>query len=257
MNENQYINISRISAETHAQFDAFANGIMADTMRELNAPNQELDCGMDDQCMRKLQHWANAGLLNVQPGQPWSALDVAMATVLTVLKKRGLSMAALRQILDGLNLPMYEELSVLGFAVLLCRQEYHSGHQMHNAPYLVIDGENRITLCRAADIGLICTAPEIPTYSHIVLNMGRALRECDFIHKIALSYEADFSELPAQILARLLDSNTKRFSIDREHGRIKTVSNGGTDPQYGERVIKYAGGRVVSDTVTTMEALNE
>ena len=252
-----YINIDRISAETHEQFDSFANGVMTHTMRELNTPTQELNLGMDDKCRRILNQWADRGLLNARPGQVWSALDIAMATVLTVLKKRGLSMNALRQIRDGLNLPMYEELSVLGFAVLLCRQEYHSGHQMHNAPYLVIDGENRITLCRAADIGLICTAPEIPTYSHIILNMGRALQECDFIHKIALSYEADFSELPAQILARLLDSNTKRFSIDREHGRIKTVSNGGTDPQYGERVIKYAGGRVVSDTVTTMEALNE
>lgn len=253
----KYINIDRISAETHAQFDAFATGVMTDTMRELNTPNQELACGMDDQCMRKLQHWANAGLLNVQPGQPWSALDVATATILTVLKKRGLSMDALRKIQAGLNLPMYQDMSVLGFAVLLCRQEYYRGQPSYNAPYLVIDGENRITLCRAADIGPICTAPEIPTYSHIVLNIGRVLQECDFIHKIALSSEAEFSELPAQILARLLDSNTKRFSIDREHGRIKTVSNGGTDPQYGERLIKYAAGRVVSDTVTTVEPLNE
>ncbi|GEM_PF-3853552 len=257
MNENRYTNISRISAETHSQFDAFAAGVMTDTMRELNAPNQELACGMDDQCMRKLQHWANAGLLNVQPGQPWSALDVAMATLLTVLKKRGLPMGALRQIRDGLNLPMYEELSVLGFAVLLCRQEYHNDRPLHNAPYLVIDGENRITLCRPADVPLVLTGPETPTYSHIILNMGRVLYDCSFIHKIKLMHETEFSELPAQIALRLLDSNTQRFSIDRKHGRIKTVSNGGTDPKYGERLIKYAAGRVVSDTVTTVEPLNE
>lgn len=252
-----YINVDRISAETHAQFDAFAAGVMTDTMRELNTPTQELNLGMDEKCQRILNQWAEKGLLNARPGQSWSVMDVAMATVLTVLKKRGLSMNALRQIWDGLNLPMYQDISVLGFAVLLCRQEYHRGQPSYNAPYLVIDGENRITLCRAADIGPICTAPEIPTYSHIVLNIGRVLQECDFIHKIALSSEAEFSELPAQILARLLDSNTKRFSIDREHGRIKTVSNGGTAPQYGERLIKYAAGRVVSDTVTTVEPLNE
>ena len=82
-----YINIKHISAETHAQFDAFAARIMADAMRELTAPNQELGCGIDAASMRKLQHLANAGLLNIQPDQPWSALDVAMATILTVLKK--------------------------------------------------------------------------------------------------------------------------------------------------------------------------
>lgn len=252
-----YINVDRISAETHAQFDAFAAGVMTDTMRELNTPTQELNLGMDEKCQRILNQWADKGLVNARPGQSWSVMDVAMATVLTVLKKRGLSMNALRQIWDGLNQPMYEDMSVLGFAVLLCRQEYHHGQSPHNAPYLVIDGENRITLCRVADMPLVLTQPEILTYSHLVLNMGSILHKCNFIHKIQLSHEAEFSELPAQIAMRLLDSNTKRFSIDREHGRIKTVSNGGTAPQYGERLIKYAAGRVVSDTVTTVEPLNE
>lgn len=252
-----YINVDRISAETHAQFDAFAAGVMTDTMRELNAPNQELACGMDDQCMRKLQHWANAGLLNVQPGQPWSALDVAMATVLTVLKKRGLSMNALRQIRDGLNLPMYEELSVLGAAVLMCHPMDPCTGSSELKPYLVIDGENRITLCLALDTALLLNEPEIPTYSQLIVNLRRVMQECNFIHKIKLMHETEFSELPAQIAQRLLDSATKRLSIDREHNRIKTVSNGGTAPQYGERLIKYAAGRVVSDTVTTVEPLNE
>ena len=256
MNENQYININHISAETHAQFDAFAASIMADTMRELTAPNTELGCGIDAACMRKLQHLANAGLLNTQPNQPWSALDVAMATILTVLKKRGLSMAALRQIRAALNLPMYEELSVLGFAVLLCRQEHRRGQPSDKAPYLVIDGENRITLCRAADIGLICTTPEIPTYSHIVLNLERVLQECDFIHKIKLSHEAEFSELPAQILTRLFDDRTRSVNIDCANKRIKTISNGGDAPEFGERTIKYANGHIVADVVTTMERLD-
>ena len=122
-----YINIDRISAETHEQFDSFANGVMTHTMRELNTPTQELNPGMDDKCRRILNQWADRGLLNARPGQVWSALDIAMATVLTVLKKRGLSINALRQIRDGLNLPMYQDVSVLGFAVLVCRQEYHRG----------------------------------------------------------------------------------------------------------------------------------
>lgn len=252
-----YINVDRISAETHAQFDTFANGVMNDTMRDLNAPAQELNPGMDDKCRRILNQWVDKGLLSARPGQVWSALDIAMATVLTVLKKRGLSMNALRQIRDGLILPMYQDISVLGFAVLVCRQEYHRGQPSYNAPYLVIDGENRITLCRAADMSLVLTDPEIPTYSHLVLNMGQILQECSFIHKIQLSHMAEFSELPPQIAQRLFDGTLKRVSIDREHRRITTVSKGGADPQFGERVIKYANGRAVSDTVTTTETLNE
>lgn len=252
-----YINIDRISAETHEQFDSFANGVMTHTMRELNTPTQELNLGMDDKCRRILNQWADRGLLNARPGQVWSALDIAMATVLTVLKKRGLSMNALRQIRDGLNLPMYQDVSVLGFAVLVCRQEYHRGQPSYNAPYLVIDGENRITLCRAADMTLLLPDPEIPTYSHLVLNMGRILQECSFIHKIQLSHMAEFSELPAQIATRILDGTLKRVSVDRGRRRITTVSNGGADPQFGERVIKYANGRAVSETVTMTETLSE
>lgn len=252
----KYVNIDRISAETHAQFDAFAAGVMTDAMRELNASNQELACGMDDQCMRKLQHWANTGLLNTRTGQPWSALDVAMATVLAVLKKRGLSMGALRQIRDGLNLPMYEELSVLGFAVLLCRQEYHNDRPLHNVPYLVIDGENRITLCRAADVPLVLIRPETLTYSHIVLNMGRVLHDCSFIHKVQLMHEAEFSELSVKILMRLFDEKTKSINIDCANNCIKTISDGGDAPEFGERTIKYANGRAVADVVTTRERLD-
>ncbi len=257
MNENQYTNISRISAETHAQFDAFANGVMTHTMRDLNTPTQELNPGMDDKCRCILNQWADKGLLSARPGQVWSALDIAMATVLTVLKKRGLSINALRQIRDGLNLPMYQDVSVLGFAVLVCRQEYHRGQPSYNAPYLVIDGENRITLCRAADMTLLLPDPEIPTYSHLVLNIGRILQECSFIHKIQLSHMAEFSELPAQIATRILDGTLKRVSVDRGRRRITTVSNGGADPQFGERVIKYANGRAVSETVTMTETLSE
>ncbi len=252
-----YINIDRISAETHEQFDSFANGVMTHTMRELNTPTQELNPGMDDKCRRILNQWADRGLLNARPGQVWSALDIAMATVLTVLKKRGLSINALRQIRDGLNLPMYQDVSVLGFAVLVCRQEYHRGQPSYNAPYLVIDGENRITLCRAADMTLLLPDPEIPTYSHLVLNIGRILQECSFIHKIQLSHMAEFSELPAQIATRILDGTLKRVSVDRGRRRITTVSNGGADPQFGERVIKYANGRAVSETVTMTETLSE
>jgi len=249
--ENQYINIDRISAETHAQFDTFAASIMADTMRELTAPNQELELHADGQCAQILHQWVQAGLINIQPNVPCSTMDVAMARVLTVLKKRGLSMAALRWVRDGLNLPMYEDMSVLGMAVLLCRD-----FAPDNTPYLVIDGENRITLCRAVDVGLILNDPEIATYSHLVLNMRRVLHECNFILKIRLSRMAEFIDLPAQIADRLFSGATKRFSVDMEHRRLKTVSNGGTDPEYGERTIKYANGRVVSNTVTAVEVLN-
>lgn len=252
-----YINIDRISAETHEQFDAFANGVMNDTMRDLNAPAQELNPGMDDKCRRILNQWVDKGLLSARPGQVWSALDIAMATVLTVLKKRGLSMNALRQIRDGLNLPMYQDVSVLGFAVLVCRQEYHRGQPSYNAPYLVIDGENRITLCRAADMASVLTDPEIPTYSHIVLNMGRILHECDFIYKIRLSQIGEFVELPQRLVDRFFNPTSKQICVDMAHNRIKTEANFCDDPQFGERVIKYANGRAVSETVTMTETLSE
>lgn len=250
----EYININRISAETHAQFDTFATGVMTDTMRKLTTPTQQY--GMDDVCIRKLRRWVNAGLLNTHPGQAWSAMDVAMATVLTVLKKRGLSMDALRKIHASLNLPMYQDMSVLGFAVLLCQKEYSNGRPTHNAPYLLIDGENRITLCRAADMPLLLSEPEIPTYSHIVLNMGRVLHECRFIYKTQLLHEAEFSNLPAQIFDRLFDSATKRVTIDVQHGRLETVSHTGPNPEYGRRHITYADGHVVCEELIKTERID-
>lgn len=252
----KYVNSDRISAETHEQFDAFDDSIMTDTMRELSEPKEMVNLCASEQVARTLQQWQDKGLLDLKAGQHWSMLDIALATVLTVLKKRGLSIKALQQVRDGLNLPMYRDVSVLGFAVLLCRQEYHRDEPSYNAPYLVIDGENCITLCRAADVSIILTQPEIPTYSHIVLNMGRVLQECDFIHKIELSHFSELLEYPGRIFDALFNARTKRVSIDIEHDRIKTVSNDGADPEYGERVIKYADGRVVSDTVTTTERIN-
>lgn len=256
-NENQYININRISAETHEQFDAFADGIMADAMRELSAPRQEVNLCASEQVAQILQRWQDTDVVDLKPGQLWSALDVAMATVLTVLKKRGMSIKALRQIRDGLNLPMYRDVLVLAFAVLLCRQEYHRGDPSYNAPYLVIDGENRMTLCRAADVPGVLTEPEIPTYSHIVLNMGRVLQECDFIYKITQSHFNELLELPAQIFERMFNSATKCVTVDSKLALIKTEIADGPDPEFGKRVICYANGRVVSDTVTTTERINE
>lgn len=251
-----YINIDRITAETHEQFDTFAANVTNDTMQEMSTPSRVLGKCVDNKCRQALNTWVQAGLIDINVDKPCSMLDIAMVTILTVLKKRGLSMTALQQIRDALNLPMYNNMSVLGFVVLLCRQCHMQGLDVRNAPFLVIDGENRITLCRAVDAEFLVIQPEISTYSQIFVNLYRVLHECDFIYKIRLSHMSELMELPVQIAAKLYDSKTKRFTVNIEKTRLQTVLNGGEDPEYGERTIKYADGKVVSDILTVTEVLD-
>ena len=254
--DEKHINVNNVSDVTHRVFDDIATGVMVDTIQELHAPNKSLVECADDKCRQALRNWSQAGLIDINVDMPCSALDIAMATVLTVLKKRGLSMGALHQIRDWLNLPMYENMSGLDFALILCRKHHMGTLHPEDAPFLVIDGENRTALCRASDVVPLLQDPEIPTYSQIFVNMVRVLNECDFIHKIQLSHMSELTELPAQIVAKLYDRATKRFTVNIEKTRLQTVSNGGENPEYGERTIKYADGKVVSDILTVTEVLN-
>lgn len=179
-----------------------------------------------------------------------------MATILAVLKKRGLSITALRELKTALHTTMYQDVSVLDFLILLCQRQHLDDAPMENAPYLVIDGENRISVASARDLAAMATMPEIATYSQLVLNMRFVLQDCDFIYKINASAPAEFLELPTIIADRFYNPAVKELRINKNKQQIETLSDGGPDPEYGERVIKYRHGDITSDLVKAKEGLD-
>ena len=185
-----------------------------------------------------------------------SAHDVALVQILTVLKKRGFSLPALQQVKDALGLPMYVSCSVLDFAVLLCGKLFVAHSDIQQVPFLIIDGENRITLALSGDLATIIGDPELKTYSHTVLNLMAIFNECDVVLKINSSVMGEFVDLPPQIATKLYDPIVKKITIDKASNRIHTVADNANDPQFGERLVKYANGHIVSDVVKATEVLN-
>lgn len=254
----RYVNIKNISKETNAYFDTFAAQIQNDDIAQLHRASKEIEFCANSTCGRVMDYWVKHGLIPDGRNGCWCAHNIALVTIFAVLKKRGMSVAALRQISNGLMLPMYENISVLDFGVLLCRHLHDSIQWGECAPYLIIDGENRLTLCLSHDLYKISTQPEIATYSHTVLNLAQVLDKCDFIYKIGQSPTHEFIDLPPQIIDRFYDPTTASIHIDMAHGRMQTISHGTNTaaPKYGERTIKYQDGHIVADIVKTTEKLN-
>lgn len=128
---------------------------------------------------------------------------------------------------------------------------------MNKMPYLVIDGENRITVALVADINTIISQPEINTYSHIVLNMMAIFHECDVVLKIGGASAGEFLDVSPQIVEKLYDDNISEVTINKTANRIHTIGTGEADPAFGERIVKYAKGQKVLDVVKTTEVLDD
>lgn len=257
MQNSNYVNIEKISQETNAFFDAFATGAKQIDWCNLNRHISGIGDFLPGNIQQVLKEWVTRGLIHVEPEQAMSIRDAAMLSVLTVLKKRGLSLSALRQIRDALNLPMYDNCSVLEFAILLCRNLALEQPDADKMPYLVIDGENRITLALKRDLNKIITDPDITTYSHIILNTMQIFNECDVVLKINASDMGEFVDIPTNIASKLYDPGVKKLNIDKTANRIHTVSDGGISPNYGERTIKYQNGREVFNEVKSTEVFYE
>lgn len=252
---NEYLQI--INKATFCAFDEFATSVQADAITAIHQPNQHLNMCADSLCQRTVNQWASLGLINVQPDTPWSVADVALATILSVLKKRGLNIKALRQITEYLNMSMYQGLSGLEFLVLYCQWLNHapvlSGHV---SPLLVVDGDNRVFVAIPSDLATIWAHNPCKTYSLLTLNVRKILSKCDFIYKIMHSTAAEMLEIPTQITERFFDPSVQHLDINIPSQRMQITTCGGDAPLYGERTVKYQDGRVVADIVKATEVLN-
>ena len=245
------LNIQCISAETHAVFDAFAEKVMEHQLVELLNPAQGLE--MDDSTLRVLADWHERGLIAEPNGERISALDVARAGIGFVLKCRGLSLESIKSVFRTLDTPMYRDISMLQFAVLACRADCLAAVER---PFLVIDGNNCVGLCLAHDLPAIVGDGDNYTYSHTIVNLGRVLNDECAMQKVVQFGVECFLDLPRKIAQRLCQAGIKKVKIEPERNRIYTETDGGENPLFGERVIKYQNGRVVSDVVKSTEVLN-
>ena len=255
MNKN-YTNIEKINPETYKFFDSFAETIKNIDILTINKRDKLITECVDDQCQQVLKLWFGKDLIDTETGHEMSAHDVALFQILTVLKKRGFSLPALQQIKDALGEPMYADCSVLDFAILLCGKLFVEQPNIQQMPVLIIDGDNRITLATNSDLATIIGDPEIKTFSHTVLNLMAIFNECDVVLKINSSVLGEFVDLPPQIATKLYDPIVKKITIDKASNRIHTVADNANDPQFGERLVKYADGHIVSDVVKATEVLN-
>ena len=254
---NNYLNETKISTETYTFFDDFAFNTLPMELESLNYNIPHPEDYLHGYCLKIIQHWRKNGLMEPNAGDNLSVREVAMFKILTVLKKRGFCLPALRQIRDGLNLPMYENCSVLGFLVCLCRHLHIGQPDINKMPYLVIDGENRITMALVADINTIISQPEINTYSHIVLNMMAIFHECDVVLKISGASAGEFLDVSPQIIEKLYDDNITTVTIDKNAKRIHSMIKDTANPEFGERIIKYVKGKPVFDAVKATEVLDD
>ena len=240
-----------VSSQTHATFDAFAEKVMEHQLVELLNPVQDLE--MDDSTLRVLTDWHERGLIAEPNKERISALDVARAGIGFVLKCRGLGLDAIKSVFKTLDAPMYRDISMLQFAVLACHADCLASEEK---PFVVIDGNNRVGLCLAHDLPTIVDDGDNYTYSHTVVNLGRILNDECVMQKVAQFGVECFLELPRKIAQRLCQAGIKKVKIEPERNRIYTETDGGENPLFGERVIKYQNGHVVSDIVKATEVLN-
>ena len=120
----------------------------------------------------------------------------------------------------------------------------------------MIDGNNCVGLCLAHDLTAIVADGDNYTYSHTIVNLGRVLNDECAMQKVVQFGAECFLELPRKIAQRLCQVGIKKVKIEPERNRIYTETDGGENPLFGERVIKYQNGRVVSDVVKSTEVLN-
>lgn len=252
---SEYLNTNNISKTTHALFDAFAEQIMEHDLTGLLKASPHPEISNDELTNIVLKNWGKNGLMSLVPQADFSALDIATATIMLVLKKRGFSIESLKEIKTALGAPMYKGISILEFVVLMCRKQATSGTTPEQMPLLVIDGENCICIALANDLPALVCDEDYPSYSHTVLNLYRVLNECEFAGKIATFGTNPFLELPDKIAARLYQPGLKQAIIDLEHNKLITETNGGDIPRYGERIIKYQDYQVVYDRVNNTEKI--
>ena len=246
-----FIKNELISSQTHATFDAFAEKVMEHQLVKLLNPAHDVD--FDDLTASVLNDWHKRGLIAEPNKERISALDVARAGIGFVLKCRGLGLESIKSIFKTLDMPMYRDISMLQFAVLACRADCLAAAER---PFMVIDGNNCVGLCLAHDLPSIVDDSNNYTYSHTIVNMGRVLNDECAMQKVTQFGVECFLELPRKIAQRLCQAGIKKVKIEPERNRIYTETNGGENPLFGERVIKYQNGRVVSDVVKSTEVLN-
>ncbi|MBR4625848.1 MAG: hypothetical protein IKO56_09980 [Alphaproteobacteria bacterium] len=254
---SEYLNTNNISKTTHALFDAFAEQIMEHDLTGLLKASPHPEISNDELTNIVLKNWGKNGLMSLVPQADFTALDIATATIMLVLKKRGFSIESLKEIKTALGAPIYKGISILEFVVLMCRKQATSGTTPEQMPLLVIDGENCICIALANDIPALVCDEDYPSYSHTVLNLYRVLNECEFAGKIATFGINPFLELPDKIAARLLLPETRRLVVDFTKNCLITESNGdiGDIPPYGEVTAKYQDRKIVSATVKNREFL--
>lgn len=246
-----FIKNELISSQTHATFDAFAEKVMEHQLVELLNPAHDVD--FDDLTASVLNDWHKRGLIAEPNKERISAMDVARAGIGFVLKCRGLGLESIKSIFKTLDMPMYRDISMLQFAVLACRADCLV---LDERPFMVIDGNNSVGLCLAHDLPPIVGDGDNYTYSHTIVNLGRVLNDECAMQKVTQFGVECFLELPRKIAQRLCQPGIKKVKIEPEHNRIYTETNGGENPLFGERVVKYQNGRVVSDVVKSTEVLN-
>ncbi len=253
--QNEYLDC--ISAETHAAFDTFAETIQVADILAVNKPTVQPERCMDDQYLTTLKHWGAKGLTNVSPDTVASAKDITAITLLTVLKKRGLSISALKQVKQIMDWAMYDNVSMLDFAVLLCQKINLGQVDRASIPYLVIDGDNRVCLARASDISAIVTSCATATFSHLLVNLNRVFNDCAFVYKICTANIMEMVELSPKITAKLYSPVVKSVSIDLANGRLESVMEDGPEPDYGEIIIKRQNGKNVCVLTKRLEKLDD
>ena len=246
-----FIKNELISSQTHTTFDAFAEKVMEHQLVKLLNPAHDVD--FDDLTASVLNDWHKRGLIAEPNKERISALDVARAGIGFVLKCRGLGLESIKSIFKILDMPMYRDISMLQFAVLACRADCLAAEER---PFLVIDGNNCVGLCLAHDLPAIVADGNNYTYSHTIVNLGRVLNDECAMQKVTQFGVECFLELPRKIAQRLCQAGIKKVKIEPERNRIYTETDGGENPQFGERVIRYQNGRVVSDVVKATEVLN-
>ena len=252
---SEYLNTNNISKTTHALFDAFAEQIMEHDLTGLLKASPHPEISNDELTNIVLKNWGKNGLMSLVPQADFSALDIATATIMLVLKKRGFSIESLKEIKTALGAPMYNGISILEFVVLMCRKQATGGTTPEQMPLLVIDGENCICIALANDLPALVCDEDYPSYSHTVLNLYRVLNECEFADKIATFGTNPFLELPDKIAARLYQPGLKQAIIDLKHNRMTTETIGGNAPRYGEYIQKRQDDQVVCVLVKNTEKI--
>ncbi len=254
---SKYINQNNISEQTKAVFNDFIANIKDEEVAALYVPNKIMRHYMRRYSIIATDYWCKSGLIDVDSGDKWAPKDTALATILTVLRKRGFDTKAMKQVVDGLNMTIKDELTFLEFIILFCKDASHINER---ALLLVIDGENRLTLCMAHDMPQIISTPQEPTYSQTVLNLGAIMAQCCFMHKIDNAEPWSLMELPALVRERFYGLYTQRLDIDVRSKRLHTytaVAPDSTDtPEYGERATKYQDNRPVCSILKTTEVLD-